>query len=150
MTLSTIRLARCLQRLLEQADHARREALVHEQPVARVLRRVHVEHHHAARVERHVGSSPIGNWPDMMIVPPTSDEKVAESRFTSMRSSCFTTFQKPPPLASRCQDTGVLGPQPLEHLVVLEALEAVEVEEVDALDHGAFHGSSSGATGQVI
>ena len=23
------------------------------------------------------GSSPIGNWPDMIIVPPTSDEKVA-------------------------------------------------------------------------
>ena len=39
------------------------------------------------------GSSPTGNWPDMIIVPPTSDEKVAVSRFTSMRSACFTTFQ---------------------------------------------------------
>ncbi len=39
------------------------------------------------------GSSPMGNWPDMIIVPPTSDENVAVSRFTSMRSACFTMFQ---------------------------------------------------------
>ena len=39
------------------------------------------------------GSSPMGNWPDMIMVPPISDEKVAVSRFTSMRSACFTTFQ---------------------------------------------------------
>ncbi len=39
------------------------------------------------------GSSPTGNWPDMIIVPPISDENVAVSRFTSMRSACFTTFQ---------------------------------------------------------
>ena len=35
------------QRLLEQPDHARREALVHEQPVTGVLGRVHFEHDHA-------------------------------------------------------------------------------------------------------
>src|SRR5215204_5959292 len=53
------------------------------------------------------GSSPMGNWPDMIIVPPTSEENVAESRFTSMRSACFTTFQYPPPLnSSGCQYTG--------------------------------------------
>src|SRR5204863_2219051 len=38
------------QVLLEQPDHARRESLVDEQPVAGVLGRVHVEHHHAAGI----------------------------------------------------------------------------------------------------
>ena len=40
------------QVLLEQPDHARREALAHEPAVARVLRRIGVEHHQAAGVER--------------------------------------------------------------------------------------------------
>ena len=40
-----------LQVLLEQPDHPRREALVDQQAVARVLGRIHVEHHQAAGVD---------------------------------------------------------------------------------------------------
>ncbi len=40
-----------LQGLLDQADHARREALVDQQPVPRVHRRVHVQHHLPGEVE---------------------------------------------------------------------------------------------------
>ena len=39
-----------LEVLLEQADHAWREALVHKKAIARVLGRIGVEHHEAARV----------------------------------------------------------------------------------------------------
>ena len=54
--------------LLEQTDHPRREPLVHQQAVARVLGRIHVQHHHAASV----GATPVG-----VVVP---DRRAAELR----------------------------------------------------------------------
>ncbi len=47
MTLSTIRVRAVAQVLLEETDHAG-EALADEEPVARKLGRIHVQHHHAA------------------------------------------------------------------------------------------------------
>ena len=47
------------QALFEQSDHARREALVDEEPVPRVSRRIHVQHHlaHHVALGRDVGDA---------------------------------------------------------------------------------------------
>ena len=43
----------------------------------------------------------------------------------------------------------ILGPQPLEHLVMLQALEAIEIEKVDTWRHGSLHRERPPASDKV-
>ena len=61
--------------LLEQPDHPRREALLDQCAVTGVLRRIHVQHHQAARVER--GRVGWGHPEDRLDEPPHLDHRLA-------------------------------------------------------------------------
>ena len=119
--------------LLDEADHPRREALVDEQPVAGVLRRVGHQHHLAAHVERAVrcdvqldhvdaarlGAEPLGVAVDEPEVGVLGDRPEAGA----------VGFLGP---VHR-----VLGPEHAEHLVMLHAAETVHVEQIDVVElHG--------------
>ena len=122
-----------------------------EQPVARVLRRVHVEHQRAARVERHVGVFTDGEL-------ARHDHRAAdlrrEGRGVAVHLDEVGVLHDVPVAAALelvgLPVDGILGPQPSEHLVVFEPLEAFGVVEVDALDRRCVPWVLLGATGQVI
>ena len=131
MTLSTIVVDAARSVLVEQPDHARREALVDEQPVARVLRRVHVEHHQAL-----CRRGPPRTW-SMVSTPPCSTRTSSASRFTVTMSSCRTTVQKTGAVGVRVPVDGGLAPQRGEHLVRHPGHEVVRIVDVDVAE---FHG----------
>jgi len=130
------------QRLLEQPDHAGREALVDEQPVPGVLGRVHFEHDHATCRVRLLEVDPL-----LLRTPSREDLRASPLRreqrgVTVDRDDVLVLHHVPESLARPLlvPEHGRLVAQALEPLVVLHAHERVGIEQVDVAQVGARAG----------
>ncbi len=124
--------------LLEQRDHPGREALLDQRAIAGVLRRVHVEHHQAARI-----GAPAGGLTIVEVEDADAADLGREGRRVAVDLDQVVVLHDVPEPGDRsarpCQYIGASARRLLEHLVVLEPLEAVEIQEVDVVQRHRSH-----------
>ena len=121
-----------LEVLLKKTDHARREALIHEQAVPSVLGRIGVEHHESARIHalcfagellgRKDGNAACFRREETGVAVHANEVLVLHDVPEALCSGILVPTHR------------IFGAESVEHFVVLETLEAVEVEEVDSLE----------------
>ena len=133
MTLSTIRTARCLRYCSMQADHARGEALVDQQPVAGVLRRIGVEHHQASGVGP--GLARGGGHLVGVVHPHHSLCLRGEQLRVPVDGHDIGVADEAPKALGPWDFVpghALVGAQPAKHLVMFLALKSVQIEQIDA------------------
>ena len=129
--------------LLQQADHPRREALVHEPAVPGVLGRIGVDEHHAPDVERRVAAD----------VESLRATELARERLGvavhHLQVGVLGDRPEPGTVGLGRPVHRVLPSQHREHLVVLAGHVSVEVHQVDVLEGHAGLGSHATPTSVV-
>ena len=118
------------QVLLDQADHARGEALVDQLAVAGVLGRIGVEHQDARgcrTAPSFTGRSPMSN----MFVPPSLGRVRLRVAVDLDQIGMLDDVPEAAPGREVVPGHRILGAQPAKPLVMLTALESIHVQQVD-------------------